>query len=856
MKDVDECFLSKLKTFDGVVLSDDASSSGLCSNVNFYIDNKENFADFLKHLKRDGYEFSKRNSRCLEGSVQTEINALDVKIPYFDHPFVKVQTSYYECSHGAKYFKSKNDNVQHQDHPVCKKKKRFRIQDTKKMNCPVVMKVTRIVYFPKVELKKDVSSFKRKKTKMMNEVRRVLQLSGDKNGELEGKERYYCTFSLPSNHNHPIMTAYLNQKLDPSIQEEIKKLVENGITNTYFVKAALKKFVSEMPNGNSIPRMSKAFYPSIKIISNYIAKFTLENRVSNIDQVALQSKVNKWEKNKSCSIFYRPHDTENDFLLCYQTTWQKQLLKTFGGITLLDATYKTVKYALPMFCIAVKTNVNYCIVGMFITLSESSEKIKEALEIFKSWNPDWNPEYFVVDYSEAEINAIKSAFGCYIYLCDFHREQSWGRWTKKRDNLDYASDEDEIMAIFRAFANCKSKSEFEEKIEDLKSNDVFIRNPKALRYFENTWLPVKEMWIRCFFPDEFVFKISTNNGIESQFKMLKYGYLKVRNVNTLSELMTLMIEEVFYDLLNKYTQKNSSLYHGYKLYNKEIPHFLQNRPKPFIKHVCKRYDTAEEYSYDSILFEGGKLKVRSKTNPLTLYEVDFTKPSCNCEDFWRYRLPCVHFCAAFLYLPHLLSFEDLPETYRNSPYITINKDFNLFENQPQCDWNAEAHSNYQSIECCTNTAELGSDNMTKNTNVFVEEVSSVNVNEKNQAQDDVENKKKEKKIRNIREICKMLIDKTYNMSYEHDKVQVIETLLQEVDVKMNELQSFEFLPLRSIENKKRGPGSQLRDLPKRKRLKKTKAAGENDASAIAMNLVMEEATPVLIESTLIDNILV
>ncbi|XP_065206389.1 uncharacterized protein LOC135835857 isoform X2 [Planococcus citri] len=165
MKDVDECFLSKLKTFDGVVLSDDASSSGLCSNVNFYIDNKENFADFLKHLKRDGYEFSKRNSRCLEGSVQTEINALDVKIPYFDHPFVKVQTSYYECSHGAKYFKSKNDNVQHQDHPVCKKKKRFRIQDTKKMNCPVVMKVTRIVYFPKVELKKDVSSFKRKKTK-------------------------------------------------------------------------------------------------------------------------------------------------------------------------------------------------------------------------------------------------------------------------------------------------------------------------------------------------------------------------------------------------------------------------------------------------------------------------------------------------------------------------------------------------------------------------------------------------------------------------------------------------------------------------------------------------------------------
>lgn len=53
------------------------------------------------------------------------------------------------------------------------------------------------------------------------------------------------------------------------------------------MKTALKKFICEMPNGNNIPRISKAYYRSNKTIANYVAKFTLEHRVSNIDQVAL-----------------------------------------------------------------------------------------------------------------------------------------------------------------------------------------------------------------------------------------------------------------------------------------------------------------------------------------------------------------------------------------------------------------------------------------------------------------------------------------------------------------------------------------------------------------------------------------
>lgn len=40
-------------------------------------------------------------------------------------------------------------------------------------------------------------------------------------------------------------------------------------------------------------------------------------------------------------------------------------------------------------------------------------------------------ETLMTDYSEAEIAALEACFpGVTVYICDFHREQAWERWTK------------------------------------------------------------------------------------------------------------------------------------------------------------------------------------------------------------------------------------------------------------------------------------------------------------------------------------------------------------------------------------------------------------------------------------------
>ena len=63
-------------------------------------------------------------------------------------------------------------------------------------------------------------------------------------------------------------------------------------------------------------------------------------------------------------------------------------------------------------------NVGYSVVAEFIVQSEFADNIEEALQKLKSWNPDWNPRFFMSDYSEAELAAVQAVFpSIKVYLC-------------------------------------------------------------------------------------------------------------------------------------------------------------------------------------------------------------------------------------------------------------------------------------------------------------------------------------------------------------------------------------------------------------------------------------------------------
>ena len=108
---------------------------------------------------------------------------------------------------------------------------------------------------------------------------------------------------------------------------------------------------------------------------------------------------------------------EEALLFVYQMKWQWRLLRYGNEVTLLDATYKTTKYALPLFFLVVKMNIDYHIMASFVTQSETTEAVKEALQVIKEWTPDWSPKSFMVDNADQEINAIEELFPGIFYYC-------------------------------------------------------------------------------------------------------------------------------------------------------------------------------------------------------------------------------------------------------------------------------------------------------------------------------------------------------------------------------------------------------------------------------------------------------
>ena len=138
------------------------------------------------------------------------------------------------------------------------------------------------------------------------------------------------------------------------------------------------------------------------------------------------------EEDPTRKFFYRTSDEGTGFLYVSQTEIQRQLLKKYGATVLIDATYNTSKYALPLFLLVVRTNCGYLPVAEFIPKCETTVDIREGLSIVKSWNPGWQPQFVMTDYSDKQIGAVEDVFPTTTtLLCAFHREQAWDRWLRR-----------------------------------------------------------------------------------------------------------------------------------------------------------------------------------------------------------------------------------------------------------------------------------------------------------------------------------------------------------------------------------------------------------------------------------------
>ena len=133
---------------------------------------------------------------------------------------------------------------------------------------------------------------------------------------------------------------------------------------------------------------------------------------------------------------------------------------------MLDVTYRTTRYALPLSFTVVKTNVDYQIVAVFVTENETEDIIQEALSIIKLWNK------------------VKS--------CEFHREQAWDRWLKKIANR-CSGNRLMILALLRSIACADAVNDCKKAINLLKKSTYWLENANLRQYISKYWLNIKQV---------------------------------------------------------------------------------------------------------------------------------------------------------------------------------------------------------------------------------------------------------------------------------------------------------------------------------------------------------------------------
>jgi len=429
-------------------------------------------------------------------------------------PFSVTESRVMDCQFGPHYYKQK---------PTAGKK--LWLQTTRKIGCQAHVEVKGYTLYPEFSISevKNLSNWKLRC--MQEEQLGKLQKEISAKKEIKTLKKYFISLPDGSAHSgHPTGHAGIfAQKLHPLVSQKILEIVHSGITDSNEIKRYLKYYVDTIIVKDLDVKPTpgdRTFYPQIEDIRNHVSKAKKAVELSKYDQQNLQLKIEEWKaSNPDSSFFFRAYKSNSDsaetcdtaktlntldaadqtLLYVQQEKWQKAQLIQYGNtVTLMDATYKTTKYSIPLFFVCVKTNVSYSVVAEFVTQSETIDDIHEALSVIKLWNPDWEPKFFLTDYSDVEIGAINKLFPMtQVYMCEFHREQAWERWVKNRKHGLTDDQAAVILDKLRDCANVPPNYSDSDKpvdyhylsaVDKLKNTDAWKNSYDVQQWLVNNWL--------------------------------------------------------------------------------------------------------------------------------------------------------------------------------------------------------------------------------------------------------------------------------------------------------------------------------------------------------------------------------
>lgn len=554
------------------------------------------------------------------------------------------------------------------------KEKRNLLLKTKKVACPAVFTISRIVKFPGFKLEKDTSRLRRV---MSISIKQALQTDP---ASVQWKIQYFLKIPSVTDHKgHPIGKGA--DQMDDRVKGYIRALVQQGVRKVKEVKNQMVQYVRTELFRDTTPPPLRRFFPTEKTIHAVMAQVIAEEHYSKIDLVNLLTLAENWKAEAPrINFLLRVQSESENLLLCYQTDWQRRLLRQYGKeVCFLDAAYKRTRFPLPLFFLCVRTNVSVVPVGLFVVQSRNAEALGEALGVFRQWHRGWSPAYILTEHCPVEMKAVEAAFtGAQAVFSDHLRERTWTKWLSNRSRA--ITNQEGIFDMMKAIAGSLTRKQHQEAVELLQQSPIWLEKRQLFKnWFTNKWLSEEKRWANAVRVDIVNFVSMVNGGLEMQSDFFTHNNMKVHKKDTLSQMLQFLVDDYFPQMHQRYTDLNSQSSGEYSL-NPTVPPFLWHRPWSVVALVMDNMSAALQ-DPDIVVEQASDaadgtfwVKSRAETTAARSYTVSFgsesTWPSCECEVWRDQRLPCEHFCHVFRSEPNW-TWEHLCPKYRDHPLLRL-----------------------------------------------------------------------------------------------------------------------------------------------------------------------------------------
>ncbi|KAF7147655.1 hypothetical protein RHSIM_Rhsim03G0114700 [Rhododendron simsii] len=241
------------------------------------------------------------------------------------------------------------------------------------------------------------------------------------------------------------------------------------------------------------------------------------------------------------------------------------LTKSYPYVFVMDCTYKTNKYKMPLLDIVGVSSFNGSFYSCFAFMQKEEEgDYVWALERFsKILGHDQQPSVILSDRELALMNAIKVVFpGTANILCVWHIEKNV--LSKCKSQFERGEDWETFLLAWTNLIESPDESSFDEAWRLLEVE--YKEKEYVLNYIKNNWLPFKERFVHAWTGKHLHFGNRVTSRAEGAHGMLKkYLTVSTGNFNEVREKICLAIENQYNEIKAKIASEKLRVTHKFRI---------------------------------------------------------------------------------------------------------------------------------------------------------------------------------------------------------------------------------------------------------------------------------------------------